>query len=138
MCPMLNDLGAVSSKKIEQRYNSISESTVRIIFLGTPHRASGKDVYGNALATLATAFLNKPWPRFVKDLRVNSEAFMRLTTDFRFQLPNYRVYSFYEMKPIRILSTLVSNKMIPLLLSIDTINNIILLDRGEIFNVARY
>ena len=37
---------------------------------------------------------------------------MRLTTDFRFQLPKYQVYSFYEMKPMKTLSTLVSSKIV--------------------------
>ena len=37
---------------------------------------------------------------------------MRLTTDFRFQLPKYQIYSFYEMKPMKMLSTLVSSKMV--------------------------
>ena len=105
--------------KIEQRYNSISESTVGIVFLGTPHRGSEKAAYGKVLTSLATTVLNKPSPRLVNALQVNSEALVRLTTDFRFQLPKYQVYSFYEMKPMRMLSTLVSNKMAPSFISID-------------------
>ena len=37
---------------------------------------------------------------------------MRLTTDFRHQLSEYQVYSFYEMKPMKTLSTLVSSKVV--------------------------
>ncbi|MCJ1349722.1 hypothetical protein MMC31_007963, partial [Peltigera leucophlebia] len=98
--------------KIEERYNSINESTVGIVFLGTPHRGSEKAVYGKILTTLATTVLNKPSPRLINALQLNSEALMRLTTEFRFQLPKYRVYSFYEMKPMKMLSTLVSNKLL--------------------------
>ena len=93
--------------RIEQRYNSISESTVGIIFLGTPHRGSENATYGTILSNIATSVLNGPPSRLVNALRTNSEALMRLTTDFRFQLPKYQVYSFYEMKPMKPLSTLV-------------------------------
>ena len=78
--------------------------------MGTPHRGSTKASYGRVLATLATAVLNKPSPRLINALQVNSETLMRLTTDFRFQVPNYQVYSFYEMKPMKMLSTLVVEK----------------------------
>ncbi|KAH0552892.1 hypothetical protein GP486_006908, partial [Trichoglossum hirsutum] len=101
---------ALFQAKIEQRYNSISESTVGIMFLGTPHRGSEKVAYGKVLASLATTVLNKPSPRLVKALQVNSKALMRLTTDFKFQLPKYQVHSFYEMKPTKMLSTLVVEK----------------------------
>lgn len=84
------------------------------MFLGTPHRGSEKAAYGKVLANLATTVLHKPSPRLVNALRVNSEALMRLTTEFRFQLPKYQVYSFYETKPMKMFSTLVSNKIISL------------------------
>ena len=100
---------------IEQRYNSISESTVGIIFLGTPHRGSEKATYGTILSNIATSVLNRPPSRLINALRTNSEALMRLTTDFRFQLPKYQIYSFYEMKPMKPLSSLVGQSMIPLL-----------------------
>lgn len=95
---------------IEQRYNSISESTVGIVFLGTPHRGSENVAYGKVLETLATAVRKKPSPRLINALQVNSEALMRLTTDFRLQVPKYQVYSFYEMKPMKTLSALVVEK----------------------------
>ncbi|MCJ1344487.1 hypothetical protein MMC31_002690, partial [Peltigera leucophlebia] len=96
--------------KIEERYSSISESTVEILFLGTPHRGSKKAGYGKALATLATTVLNKPSPRLVNALQVNSEALMRLTTDFRFQLSKYEVCSSYETTPMKMHSNLVVEK----------------------------
>ncbi|KAI9768501.1 MAG: hypothetical protein M1840_004911 [Geoglossum simile] len=101
---------ALFQARIEQRYNSISEYTTGIIFLGTPHRGSEGTAYGKVLATVATAVLNKPPPRLVNALKVNSGELMRLTTEFRFQLPKYQVYSFYEMKPVKILSALVVEK----------------------------
>lgn len=35
---------------------------------------------------------------------------LRLTTDFRFQLPDYEVYSFFELRPMKGLSTPVVEK----------------------------
>ena len=84
------------------------------MFLGTPHRGSENLSYEKTLTTLATAVLNKPSPRLVNALRVNSEALMRLTNDFRFQMPKYQVYSFYEMKPMKRISSLVSTILTPL------------------------
>ena len=107
------------------------------MFLGTPHRGSEKAEYGKVLANIATAVLNKPSPRLVNALQANSEALKRLTTDFRFQLPKYQVCSFYEMRPMKLLSTLVSNK-ITRSISIELINGIVLLGRGETFSAVRY
>ena len=81
--------------------------TVGIIFLGTPHRGSEKASYEKVLAKVATTVMHKPAPALVKALRANSEALMRLTTDFRFQMSQYQVCSFYEMEPMRIFSSLV-------------------------------
>jgi hypothetical protein len=51
--------------------------------------------------------MHNPSLALIKALHVNSEALMRLTTDFRFQLPKYQISSFYEMKPMGIFSSLV-------------------------------
>lgn len=103
-----------SGRYFRQRSSSgtivISESTVGLIFLGAPHQGSEKAAYGKDLATVATTLLNKPPPRLVSALQVNSAALMRLSTNFRFQLPRYQVYSFYEMKPMRIFSTPIAEK----------------------------
>jgi len=64
--------------------------------------------YGNVFASIANAVMIKPPPRLINALQSNSGALMRLTTDFRSQLPKYQVYSFYEMKPMKMLSGLVS------------------------------
>lgn len=52
--------------------------------------------------------MNRPSSRLIDALRANSDALLRLTSDFRFQLSNYQVVSFYEMKPPRLFSSLVS------------------------------
>ncbi|KAN0067445.1 TPR-like protein [Elaphomyces granulatus] len=101
---------ALFQARIEPQYQVISEATVGIIFLGTPHRGSEKASYGKVLAKVATTVMHKPAPALVNALRANSDALMRLTTDFRFQLPQYQVCSFYEMKPMRIFSSLIVEK----------------------------
>jgi hypothetical protein len=85
----------------------ISDMTVGIIFLSTPHRGSEKASYGEFLARVATKVMHKPAPALINVLRANSDTLMRLTTEFRFQLPNYQVCSFYEMKPMPGFSSLV-------------------------------
>ncbi|KAN0067442.1 hypothetical protein V8E54_014532 [Elaphomyces granulatus] len=101
---------ALFQAKIEPQYQLIGEATVGIIFLGTPHRGSEKASYGKVLAKVATTVMHKPAPALVNALRANSDALMRLTTDFRFQMPQYQVCSFYEMKPMRMFSSLVVEK----------------------------
>jgi hypothetical protein len=92
-------------------YKSINEHTIGIVFLGTPHRGSEKASYGKILANIATTMMNKPTPRLISALQVNSGSLMRLTSDFKFQLPNYHVVSFYETRPMKIFSTPVSLAM---------------------------
>lgn len=101
-------LQALFQARIESQYQSITENTVGIVFLGTPHRGSDKADYGKILANVATSVMNKPKPRLISALQSNSDSLMRLTSDFRHQLPNYKVVSFYETKPITMFSTLVS------------------------------
>ena len=93
---------------IEPQYNEIHLHTLGIIFLGTPHRGSDKANYGRILARVATAAMNKPPSHLVNALHTNSDSLMRLSSDFRFRLPNYQVVSFYEMKPTKPFSTVVS------------------------------
>lgn len=92
-----------------------------IFFLGTPHRGTENAGYGQVLATLATIAVDKPLPHLVNALRENSEALMRLTSDFRLQLQKYQVYSFYELKPMKMSSNLVSNRNLLFLIVISNV-----------------
>ena len=108
------------------------------MFLGTPHRGSEEASYGKVLATLATAVLNRPSPRLVNALKVNSETLMQLTTDFRFQVPKYQVYSFYEMKPIKKISSLVSKRLTPFFVNIDLTYTIVVQGCGKAFSAVTH
>lgn len=99
---------ALTWSRIEAQYHSINEYTVGIFSLATPHRGSENANYGTVLSNLATWVMNKPTPRLINALRSNSDALLRLTSEFKFELPRYMVASFHEMRPIRPMSTLVS------------------------------
>ena len=101
------------------------------MFLGTPHRGSEKASYGNILADVATTVMHKPSSRLTSALQRNSPELLSLTSEFRHQLPNYQVVSFYEMQPMKPFSSLVSQyagdgRPSPLILSMN-------LDRRETF-----
>lgn len=77
------------------------------MFLGTPHRGSDKATYGKVLANVAQFVTHRPPARLLTALQTNSDVLLRLTDDFRFQLPDYQVYSFFELRPMKGLSSLV-------------------------------
>ena len=64
-------------------------------------------MYGKVLANVAQFMTHPPPPRLLTALQTNSDVLLRLTTDFRFQLGNYSVCSFYEQRPMKGLSSLV-------------------------------
>jgi hypothetical protein len=78
-----------------------------ILFFGTPHRGSDKATYGKVLATVAQKLSHRPSPRLIKALETNSDVLLRLTSDFKFQLPRYGIVSFYEQRPMGPLASLV-------------------------------
>ncbi|KAK5188831.1 hypothetical protein LTR47_011690 [Exophiala xenobiotica] len=97
---------ALFQARLESRYQSIKNATTGLIFLGTPHRGSDKATYGKVLANVAQFISHKPPPRLLSALQTNSDVLLQLTTNFRFQLPDYEVYSFFELRPIKGLSSL--------------------------------
>lgn len=93
--------------RLEPRYKSICDTTLGIFFFGTPHRGSDKAVYGKVLANVAQAMARRPPARLLSALQANSGILLRLTSDFRFQLPQYQVVSLYEQRPMKVFSNLV-------------------------------
>lgn len=78
-----------------------------IVFFGTPHRGSDKAVYGKVLANVAHAVARKPPAHLLATLQTNSDVLLRLTSDFRFQLPQYQVMSFFKLRPMKPFAHLV-------------------------------
>jgi hypothetical protein len=69
------------------RYEMVRNATLGIIFFGTPHRGSDKAVYSKVLANVAQTMTRKPPAGLLSALQTNSDVLLRLTSDFRFQLP---------------------------------------------------
>jgi hypothetical protein len=59
------------------------------------------------LANVAQTMTRKPPARLLSALQTNSDVLLRLTSDFRFQLPQYQVVSFFEQRPMKMFSSLV-------------------------------
>ncbi len=77
------------------------------MFFGTPHRGSDKATYGKVLESVANTMVYQPSSRLLSALQTNSDVLMRLTSDFRFQMPRYQIVSFYEQRPMKLFSSLV-------------------------------
>ncbi|RDL41952.1 Uncharacterized protein BP5553_01931 [Venustampulla echinocandica] len=93
---------ALVSARIESQYSPICEHTTGIIFFGTPHHGSDKAAYGKILTNVASTVMRKPNSKLLSALETNSDTLARLTSDFRHQLPQYEIVSFYERKPLGI------------------------------------
>lgn len=91
----------------ETKYASISHHTKGVVFLATPHKGSDFADYGNALAKIATRLMNRPRPQLVNALQNNSQILMELTTRFTAIAPKFQIATFYELKPMGVLRSLV-------------------------------
>ncbi|KAK5202699.1 hypothetical protein LTR47_011671 [Exophiala xenobiotica] len=82
---------ALFQARLESRYQVIKDATLGLIFMGTPHRGSDKATYGKVLSNVAQFLSHRPPQRLLSALQTNSDVLLRLTTDFRFQLPDYEI-----------------------------------------------
>ncbi|MCJ1267070.1 hypothetical protein MMC22_006955, partial [Lobaria immixta] len=101
---------ALLQARLEPQYQFICDATLGIIFFGTPHRGSEKALYGTVLENIAQTMTHQPNSRLLKALQTNSDVLLRLTSDFRHQLSQYHIVSFYEQQPMRIFSDLIVEK----------------------------
>lgn len=100
-------LQALTWAHTEPRYGRIKDRTLGVVFFGTPHRGSDKAAYGSILANVATNVMRKPQSKMINALMTNSDELERLTGEFRFQATKLQILTFYEMKPMKIFSSLV-------------------------------
>ena len=97
-------LQALTAAHIDTRFETIKERTIGIAFFGTPHRGSDKASYGKVLASVAATVMHRPGSKIIDALRSNSDTLQRLNSDFRSQLVNYRILTFYETRAMSIFS----------------------------------
>jgi hypothetical protein len=82
--------------KLDETYNSIRSATYGIAFFGTPHQGGNGAKLGQIAATIASVCLRNPKNTFLEALKKDSLFADDLVKDFRHQLEDYHVLSFYE------------------------------------------
>jgi hypothetical protein len=94
----------------QKEFNIIIESTIGAIFLGTPHKSTETEEYGQVLTNIAKALIPEPLEsdqRLYNALRTNSDRFLLLTHVF-VSLIDCPIYSFFETKPDKYSGVIVS------------------------------
>jgi hypothetical protein len=84
---------------LDKTYNTILRATYALAFFGTPHQGGNLVKFGDIAATIARKLFRNPSNTFLAALRAESLFADDLVQDFRQQLENYRLLSFYETKP---------------------------------------
>lgn len=97
-------LQVLTAAHVDSRFQTIKERTTGIAFFGTPHRGSEKAGFGEILASVATTVMHRPSSRLIGALQSNSDTLQRLNSDFRFQLVNYQILTFYETRALSFFS----------------------------------
>ncbi len=90
------------------QFINIREHTLGVVFFGTPHRGSSKASYGMILADIAATVMHKPNSKLIDALQSNSAPLTSLTARFHTLAIDFQVVTFYEMQPIKGLTSLVS------------------------------
>jgi hypothetical protein len=100
--------------KAHQEFRTISDCTIGVIILGTPHRESETEDYEEVLVNVVRGLKGDPSSLYVEDniaegLRVNSAAFLQLNFTFR-DSTNCPIYNFYETKAMSGVGAIVRAK----------------------------
>lgn len=94
--------------KLDNNYEPIRAATYGIAFFGTPHRGGNFSALGDIASTIVRGVLRNPNNTFMEALKSDSLFAESIVEDFRHQLEDYYVLSFYETLPFKNLG-LVSN-----------------------------
>lgn len=93
-------LQALVEANVVPRYKSIREATYGIVFFSTPHQAGEPGSLGKIASKIAQATMPDPRNSFLDALE-NDSLFTNTTfEDFRSQLEECTVISFYETQPL--------------------------------------
>ena len=85
----------------DDSYNSIREATYGIAFSGTPHQRGNFAKLGDIASSITRGVLRKPSNTFINALKRDSLFSNTLVRDFRHQLEDYYVLSFFETLSMR-------------------------------------
>ncbi|KAI9859416.1 MAG: hypothetical protein M1813_006753 [Trichoglossum hirsutum] len=96
--------------KAAETYLSIKNATYGIVFFGTPHQGGNFASLGSIAASIARLSLRNPSNSFMETLKTDSLFADDLVQDFRQQLEDYYVLSFYETLPFKKLGVIVDKR----------------------------
>ena len=86
--------------KLDDSYKSIREDTYGIAFFGTPHQGSNFAKLGDIAASIVRGILRNPPNTFMEALKKDSLFSDHLVEEFRHQLEDHHVLSFFETLPM--------------------------------------
>ncbi|SLM39233.1 WD40/YVTN repeat-like-containing domain, partial [Lasallia pustulata] len=101
---------ALVEAKLDDSYKSIREATYGIAFFGTPHQGGNFIKLGDIAASIIRGVLRNPSSTFMEALKKDSLFSDALVEDFRHQLEDYHVLSFFETLPMGTLGLIVDQK----------------------------
>ncbi|SLM34884.1 P-loop containing nucleoside triphosphate hydrolase [Lasallia pustulata] len=101
---------ALVEAKLDDSYKSIREATYGIAFFGTPHQGGNFTKLGDIAASIIRGVLRNPSSTFMEALKKDSLFSDTLVGDFRHQLGDYHVLSFFETLPMGRLGLIVDQK----------------------------
>ncbi|KAK3936743.1 ankyrin repeat-containing domain protein [Diplogelasinospora grovesii] len=98
---------ALVTTRLTDEYSSIKNATYCIAFFGTPHRGANGVALGDIAASIARFALRKATNTFLEALKKDSLFADDLVKDFRQQLEDYYILSFYETQPFKSVGLIV-------------------------------
>lgn len=113
----------MTEAKLNDFYNPIREATYGIVFFATPHGGGNHAKLGDIAASVAKGILQTPDNTFMEALKKDSMFAEGIIQDFRHQLEDFVVLSFYETLPYKKIGLVCCEDLSP------TILVLILLDR---------
>ena len=90
---------ALVEAKLDDSYKSLREATYGIAFFSTPHRGGNYAKLGDIAASITRGLIRNPSITFMEALKKDSLFSDTLVEDFRHQLEDYYVLSFFETLP---------------------------------------
>jgi hypothetical protein len=82
-----------------------------IAFFSTPHQGGNFTKLGDIAASIARFALRNPSNTFIEALKKDSLFANDLVQDFKYELENYWILSFYETLPLKKLGLVSYNKL---------------------------